>query len=214
MTSINQLEPLMLEFIEREMQTDAAHDLNHVKRVVATAKQLCDEEQANPQVVVAAAYLHDCFTYPKDHPERKQSSAIAADKAVAFLAQIDYPPSLLAAVHHAICAHSFSAGIPPDTLEAKIVQDADRLDSLGAIGVARTIQVGTALQRPLYNADDPLCHTRPPNDNRFTLDHFFIKLFAIADTMNTEAAKAEARKRKAFMQLFLDQLQHEANAHD
>ncbi|MEF1214640.1 HD domain-containing protein, partial [Vibrio alginolyticus] len=85
MTSLSQIEPQFLEFMQQEMQVDAAHDLKHVKRVVKTAKQLCKEENADIAMVLPAAYLHDCFTYPKDHPNRKESSIIAAKKAVAFL---------------------------------------------------------------------------------------------------------------------------------
>ncbi|MDF4360391.1 HD domain-containing protein, partial [Vibrio parahaemolyticus] len=91
MTSLSQFEPLFLEFMQQEMQVDAAHDIEHVKRVVKTAKQLCDEENADIAIVLPAAYLHDCFTYPKDHPNRKQSSAIAAKKAIAYLESIQYP---------------------------------------------------------------------------------------------------------------------------
>lgn len=196
-------------YIRAEMQTDAAHDFNHVLRVVSTAEQLCKAEQAEVEVVIPAAWLHDCFTYPKDHPQRKQSSQQAADKACEFLREIGYPQQHLEAVHHAIAAHSFSAGILPQTLEAQIVQDADRLDSLGAIGIVRCLQVGTSLQRALYDSDDPFCASRPADDSSFTLDHFYTKLLRLADSMNTAAAKAEALRRTEYMRGFLQQLETE-----
>ncbi|HIF5669253.1 TPA: HD domain-containing protein [Vibrio parahaemolyticus] len=212
MTSLSQLEPLFLEFMQQEMQVDAAHDIEHVKRVVKTAKQLCDEENADIAIVLPAAYLHDCFTYPKDHPNRKQSSAIAAKKAIAYLESIQYPQHYHDAIAHAIEAHSFSANIRPNTLEAQIVQDADRLDALGAIGVTRCIQVSTHFNAQLYSDDDMFAKERELNDKQFTVDHFQTKLFKIVDTMNTESAKLEANKRKAFMQTYLKQLHDEVTA--
>ncbi|EGQ7737926.1 HD domain-containing protein [Vibrio parahaemolyticus] len=212
MTSLSQFEPLFLEFMQQEMQVDAAHDIEHVKRVVKTAKQLCDEENADIAIVLPAAYLHDCFTYPKDHPNRKQSSAIAAKKAIAYLESIQYPQHYHDAIAHAIEAHSFSANIRPNTLEAQIVQDADRLDALGAIGVTRCIQVSTHFNAQLYNDNDMFAKERELNDKQFTVDHFQTKLFKIVDTMNTESAKLEANKRKAFMQTYLEQLHDEVTA--
>ncbi|WP_281948271.1 HD domain-containing protein [Vibrio parahaemolyticus] len=212
MTSLSQFEPLYLEFMQQEMQVDAAHDIEHVKRVVKTAKQLCDEENADIAIVLPAAYLHDCFTYPKDHPNRKQSSAIAAKKAIAYLESIQYPQHYHDAIAHAIEAHSFSANIRPNTLEAQIVQDADRLDALGAIGVTRCIQVSTHFNAQLYNDNDMFAKERELNDKQFTVDHFQTKLFKIVDTMNTESAKLEANKRKAFMQTYLKQLYDEVTA--
>ncbi|HHY0379068.1 TPA: HD domain-containing protein [Vibrio parahaemolyticus] len=212
MTSLSQFEPLFLEFMQQEMQVDAAHDIEHVKRVVKTAKQLCDEENADIAIVLPAAYLHDCFTYPKDHPNRKQSSAIAAKKAIAYLESIQYPQHYHDAIAHAIEAHSFSANIRPNTLEAQIVQDADRLDALGAIGVTRCIQVSTHFNAQLYNDNDMFAKERELNDKQFTVDHFQTKLFKIVDTMNTESAKLEANKRKAFMQTYLKQLHYEVTA--
>ncbi|EHK7402824.1 TPA: HD domain-containing protein [Vibrio parahaemolyticus] len=212
MTSLSQFEPLFLEFMQQEMQVDAAHDIEHVKRVVKTAKQLCYEENADIAIVLPAAYLHDCFTYPKDHPNRKQSSAIAAKKAIAYLESIQYPQHYHDAIAHAIEAHSFSANIRPNTLEAQIVQDADRLDALGAIGVTRCIQVSTHFNAQLYNDNDMFAKERELNDKQFTVDHFQTKLFKIVDTMNTESAKLEANKRKAFMQTYLEQLHDEVTA--
>ncbi|HCZ9548335.1 TPA: HD domain-containing protein [Vibrio alginolyticus] len=212
MTSLSQIEPQFLEFMQQEMQVDAAHDLKHVKRVVKTAKQLCKEENADIAIVLPAAYLHDCFAYPKDHPNRKESSIIAAKKAVAFLESIDYPQQYHDAIAHAIEAHSFSANIRPNTLEAKIVQDADRLDALGAIGVTRCIQVSTQFNAQLYNDSDIFAEERELNDKQFTLDHFQTKLFKIAETMNTESARREAQKRKTFMQTYLEQLHDEVTA--
>lgn len=208
-SELNRFESQFLQFMQQEMQTDAAHDLSHVRRVVKTAHQLALQEGAELAVVLPAAYLHDCFTYPKDHPNRKQSSAIAATKAISFLESIDYPAQYHDAIAHAIESHSFSANITPNTLEAQVVQDADRLDALGAIGVTRCIQVSTLFDATLYNEQDMFAEHRELQDKRFTIDHFQTKLFKIVDTMNTKAAYEEAVKRKAFMQSYLEQLRQE-----
>ena len=212
MTLLSQIESQFLEFMQQEMQVDAAHDISHVQRVVKTAKKLAMEEGADLSIVLPAAYLHDCFTYPKDHPNRKQSSIIAAKKAVAFLESIDYPRQYHDAIAHAIEAHSFSANIRPNTLEAKVVQDADRLDALGAIGITRCIQVSSEFDAQLYDDKDIFAQQRELDDKQFTLDHFQTKLFKIAETMNTESARREAQKRKAFMQAYIEQLHDEVTA--
>ncbi|MCH8537353.1 MAG: HD domain-containing protein [Alkalimonas sp.] len=191
------------------MMQDLAHDLNHVLRVVHTAKVLCQQEKAMLEVVVPAAYLHDCFSFGKDHPNRKQSSQFAADKAIKFLTEIGYPADYFSAIHHAITAHSYSANIKPKTKEAEVVQDADRLDALGAIGIARCLQVGSALGRPFYSIDDSFCENREPDDAQYTLDHFYTKLLSLSSSMNTASAKKEAEKRTEFMQLYLSQLKSE-----
>nr|WP_275660618.1 HD domain-containing protein [Vibrio chagasii] len=188
------------------MTQDAAHDISHIKRVVKTAKALCDQEQAKLEVVLPAAYLHDCFTFPKNHPDRAQSSTMAADKAISFLKSIDYPTSYLDEIHHAIVTHSYSANITPETLEAQIVQDADRLDSLGAIGIARCLYVGQSFNAELYNHEDPFAEHRDLDDKHYSVDHFYVKLFKLAETMNTESAKLEANKRTDYMRGFLEQL--------
>ena len=203
------VEAQLLNYITAEMVQDLAHDINHVLRVVKTAKLLCLQEGGIAEVVVPAAYLHDCFSYDKDHPARAASSKIAADKAVNFLAGINYPEHYLSAIYHAIVAHSYSARITPETLEAKIVQDADRLDALGAIGIARCVQVSAALGSPLYSIDDPFCASRSPDDGAYTIDHFYKKLFQLADLMHTASAKLQAQARTRYMQQYLTQLESE-----
>ncbi len=206
---MEQFEAQLLRFINQEMQQDLAHDINHVLRVVKTAKRLCQQEHAKAEVVLPAAYLHDCFSFAKNHPQRSTSSLIAADKAIKFLSSIGYPNEHFAEIHHAIVAHSFSAAVPPETLEAQVVQDADRLDALGAIGIARCLQVSASLGVGLYDSNDPFCHIRKPNDRNFTIDHFYIKLLKLADSMQTASAKVEAKKRTKYMQAFLQQLESE-----
>ena len=194
------------EFIVANMKTDLAHDLLHVKRVVALAAQIANEEQAELNVVLPAAWLHDCLSYPKNHALRSLSSLHAADKAIIFLRSIDYPEVYLLPIHHAISAHSVSGGVVADSLEAQIVQDADRLDALGAIGIARCIQVSSQLDRPLYSPEDAFAVDREINDQAFTIDHFYQKLLKLAASMNTEVGKEIALQRTRFMEKYLQQL--------
>lgn len=191
---------------------DAAHDLAHIQRVVANGTALAAAEQADLAVILPAAWLHDCVIVPKDSPLRARASTLAADAAVDFLRSNEYRAAGLDAIHHAIAAHSFSAGIAPRTPEARVVQDADRLDALGAIGVARCLMLGGAIGRRLYDPAQPFPTQRPPDDLANTLDHFYTKLLRLADTMTTSAGRAEAQRRTAFMRQFLDQLGAEINA--
>ncbi|BBN81205.1 phosphohydrolase [Pseudoalteromonas sp. A25] len=203
------IEQACKNFMVNSVFADTAHDLTHIERVVKTAKELAEKEQADLAVVIPAAWLHDCVAVAKNHPDRARASKMAADKAVTFLKSIGYDEAKLDAIHHAIVAHSFSANVTPKTLEAKIVQDADRMDALGAIGVSRCMKVGGAIARHLYHSDDPFCENREADDMRYTLDHFFIKLLHIAQQMHTDSAKEEARKRTDFMHTFLEQLKQE-----
>lgn len=194
--------------LEQEIH-DAAHDINHIKRVVKTAKQLAQSEQADMAVVLPAAWLHDCVTFPKNHPDNKRSSVLAADKAIAYLESIAYPETYLEDIHHAICAHSYSAKIEANTTAAKVVQDADRLDGLGAIGVARCMLVAGKLGSKIYHHQDPFCETREADSKVAAVDHFYEKLFKTAKTMQTEAGLVEAQSRVDFMKLYLARLEQE-----
>jgi len=185
---------------------DPSHDVLHIRRVVHLARRLADEEGADWRVVAPAAYFHDMVTVPKNDPRRAQASRLSADAAIAYLSSIGYPPELFHAIAHAIEAHSFSANIAPETLEAKVVQDADRLDSLGAIGIARCFSTSALMARPYYDVSDPFAQARPPDDRAFCIDHFATKLFRIAETLHTAAAQAEAARRVAFMRLYLKEM--------
>lgn len=199
------------QFIEIEISEngDSAHDINHIERVVKNAKLILESEEADADVVTAAAWLHDCVIVPKNHSDRNKASALAAAIAADFLLKAGFPPEKIQPVKHAIEAHSFSAGIAPVTKEAKIVQDADRLDAVGAIGIARCLMIGGKLDQALYHTEDPLARNREPDDSRWTIDHFYEKLFKLPDMMHTKTAKLEAEKRVTFMKEYLRQLNNE-----
>jgi uncharacterized protein len=202
-------EPRLRRFVADQPGADPGHGTLHLERVAATALRLAEEEGAAVEVVLPAAWLHDCVHVAKDSPDRACASRIAAEQAVRYLESAGYPAAALPGIRHAIEAHSFSAGIVPETIEAKVVQDADRLDALGAIGLARCIAVGVALGRPVYAPDDPFCRTREPDDGRASVDHFYTKLLKLAGTMQTAAGRREAGRRTAFLRAYLAQLESE-----
>lgn len=199
-------EPRFRRFVASQPNADPGHGPVHLERVVATAMRLAAEEGARADVVLPAAWLHDCVHVAKDSPERSRASRLAADHALGFLQEAGYPPACLPGIRHAIEAHSYSAGIAPRTVEAKVVQDADRLDALGAIGLARCLAVGTALGRPLYEPLDPFCRERAPDEGGASIDHFYAKLLKLSGTMQTAAGRREAARRTAFLEAFLVQL--------
>lgn len=198
----HEIEGMTVEF-------DPSHDSLHLKRVVRMAKILCAKENANPSIVIPAAWLHDFVVIPKDSPLRKQASRISAKRAVEFLERIDYPKEFHAAIAHCIEAHSFSANIATQTLEAEVVQDADRLDALGAIGIARLFITAGRMTRPLYSEIDPLCQHRVPDDGKFSIDHFYVKLFKVAETLKTKSALEEGQRRLGTMKTYLKSLECE-----
>ncbi|NNJ09238.1 HD domain-containing protein [Chloroflexales bacterium ZM16-3] len=202
-------EPRFAAYLETNAFVDAAHDREHIRRVVANARSLAAACGASLEVVIPAAWLHDCVAVPKDSPQRALASTMSATSASAFLAMSGYPPLLIPSIAHAIAAHSFTAGIAPLTLEARVVQDADRLDALGAVGLSRCLMLGGQLGRPLYQADEPFPVTRPADDAVSSIDHFYTKLLGLAETMTTEAGRAEAGRRTEFLREFLRQLGRE-----
>jgi uncharacterized protein len=196
-------------FVEQQMAFDPAHDIAHIKRVVTSGIALAKQEQADLAIVIPACWLHDCVNVAKDSPQRSQGSQLSAVRAIEYLKEINYPSQYFTAIAHAISAHSFSANIQTTTIEAEVVQDADRLDALGAIGLSRCLMLGGSWGSQLYQADDPFANNRPLDDKHYCVDHFFAKLKGLVGTMKTEAGLAEATNRWRFMSQFLSQLGHE-----
>ena len=196
---------------ENHTTDDTAHDISHFRRVWMTAQKILANQAVEPLVILTACYFHDIVSLPKNHPERGQSSRLAARKTREILHRSfpDFPPAHYDAVAHAIEAHSFSAGIAPQSLEAKIVQDADRLEALGAIGLARVFAVSGALGVPLFDAHDPFADARTPDDRAFALDHFQTKLLRLPDTMQTEMGRELARHNADFLIQFMAKLSAE-----
>jgi len=193
-----------------EGASDGAHDLGHLDRVWKSCRLIAlDEPGADGDVLTVAAYFHDAVNLPKDSPDRAQASRRSADLAVRELAAMGFDAGRLAAVYHAIAAHSFSAGIAPETVEARILQDADRLEALGAIGLARMFLIAGQMGGALFDAADPLAMERALDDRRFALDHLEVKLFPVAAAMQTATGRRMAAERAEWMESFRTRLLHE-----
>ena len=195
--------------IKKIMHNDPAHDFDHIMRVYKNAQQIIKKEKVNEKLVLSAVLLHDIVSFPKSDKRSKNSSIESAKKAKTILKKYDFTSDEITIVCDAISEHSFSQKKIPNTIEGKILQDADRLDALGAIGIARVFATGGSLLRPFYNLDDPFCKKRMPDDKTWTLDHFFEKLLKLEFLMNTKSGKIEAKKRTNILKDFLKQLKHE-----
>ncbi|ATQ77604.1 hydrolase [Massilia violaceinigra] len=182
---------------------DGAHDINHLHRVWRNAQALlASHPEADALAVMAACYLHDLVNLPKNHPERSMASRRSAELARRELAALDFPAAKLDAVAHAIETHSFSAALPPHSIEAKLVQDADRLDALGAVGLARLFYIAGQMGSALAHPSDPLPGTRELDDRAYALDHIEVKLAKLPAMMQTAAGRALGEARMAQLTTF------------
>jgi len=186
---------------------DGSHDLGHFQRVWKAAQYIDREEGglADPLVLLTSAYFHDLVSLPKNSPERSAASRLSAEKTAALLTDVftDFPPEKIEGVRHAIHAHSFSAQVAPLTVEARILQDADRMEALGAIGLARVFYTAGQLSQRLFDAADPMALGREPDDRRYSLDHFQLKLFKLPALMNTATGRRLAEEKAAYLRDFL-----------
>jgi uncharacterized protein len=189
---------------------DPAHDLQHILRVYKNAELIGKREGADMEVLLAAVLLHDIVVYPKGSAKSSKSADDSADMAEKILKGYGVSKEKIDRISYCIRTHSYSRRLVPATLEGKILQDADRLDALGAIGIARTFSVGGSEDRMFYNPDDPFWKTgRKPDDRQWTLDHFQAKLLRLKDSMHTKAAQEMAEERTRFMEQFIEQLKKE-----
>jgi uncharacterized protein len=185
---------------------DGSHDAAHLIRVWKNARRLQAEEGGDARLLAAAVLLHDCVAVEKNSPLRAQASRLAAEKAAGLLAAEGWSPQDVAAVAHAILTHSFSANLPPETLEAKILQDADRLDAIGMVGAARCFYIAGRMGSGLYDPLDPLAENRPLDDKAFAIDHFEVKLLKLADGFQTAAGARMAGERTDRLRTIRDML--------
>ncbi len=188
---------------------DPAHDFEHVLRVYANAEKICIKEKVEKKLVLTSALLHDIVSFHKTNKRSKTSSTKSAIKAKKILFKLNYSSYEIKIITDAIENHSFSKNKKPITIEGKILQDADRLDALGAIGIARTFAVSGAENRSFYNPNDPFCSSRKADDQVWAVDHFFKKLLLLEAKMNTKSAKIEAKRRTKIIKKFLNDFKQE-----
>ena len=185
---------------------DGSHDAAHLIRVWKNARRIQAEEGGDIRLLAAAVLLHDCVAVEKNSPLRAEASRLAAEKASGLLAAEGWSAEDISAVAHAVLTHSFSANLAPGTLEAKILQDADRLDAIGMVGAARCFYIAGRMGSALYDPMDPLGENRPLDDKAFAIDHFEVKLFRLADGFQTAAGARMAGERTQRLRTIRDML--------
>ena len=188
---------------------DGAHDLAHCLRVARLAQTLAREEGADPEACVAAALLHDLVYLPKNHPDSPRTGAMAAGQALEWCRAIPDLADRAELIAGAVATHSFSAGTTAASPEGAVLQDADRLEALGAIGLARVFATGGAMGAGLWHPGDPWAEGRPLDDRKWSLDHFRTKLLKLEDGMNTAAGRRLAGARTRVLRDFLAALEAE-----
>lgn len=191
----------------RDEDGDAGHDLAHALRVAVWTLRLAGP--VDPRESIAAALLHDVVNVPKDSPARAKASALSAELATSELPRAGFSAEATARIAQAIEDHSFSRGATPRSALGRALQDADRLEALGALGVLRTASCGARLGARFFDPMDPWAQRRPLDDKRYTVDHFFAKLLGLEATMQTDEGRAEAHRRTRFLRAFLAQLASE-----
>ena len=188
---------------------DAAHDLGHILRAARLAHRLAQAEGADVEVCVAAALLHDLVYRPKNHPESPQTAQMAADLVPRWCRETVGLEARAEAIAAAVASHSWSGGGTPASLEAAVVQDADRLEALGAIGVARVFATGASFGARLWHPEDPWAERRSLDDKAWSLDHFERKLLKLEADMKTRSGRDLAESRQGTMLAYLEALRSE-----
>lgn len=206
----------MLTDVSQEVQQrfanfdDPAHGWQHVQRVYHLAQRIAGEEGADTLITGLAALLHDLGRLV--HREGMSHAALSVEEARDILARYPLEQRQVEGVLHAIEAHSFSQGIEPYTLEARVLRDADRLDALGAVGILRwaiTSAIRRRAQTLSYHPEDPFGEWHQLDDSRYMLDHFYIKLLKLEQGMYTTTGQVIARQRSAYMRAYLQELKIE-----
>jgi len=197
------------EFAEKVFEGDSSgHDIHHTLRVHSLARSICAEEGGDEDVVRMAALLHDV-----DDPKLFHSTGYP--NARRFMEGEGMDSETIERVVRIITQISFkgTGTVVPDSLEGRIVQDADRMDAIGAIGIARAFAYGGSRGRPMHNPGEKPKENMTEAEYRVnqgtTVNHFYEKLLKLKNLMNTDAAKRMAEARHRYMQGFLDEFMDE-----
>lgn len=202
-----------ISYVKQELaHAEGGHDWFHIERVWKSAQTIAQSEHANMLVVELGALLHDIA----DSKFNGGDEDIGPQKAATFLQSIGLDSTTIEQVVYIIRNISFKGGkqqLSERTIELDIVQDADRLDAIGAIGIARAFNYGGFKNRELYNPDIKpnlnLSKEEYKNSNAPTLNHFYEKLLLLKDLMNTETGKKLSAQRHTFMEEYLTQFYNE-----
>ena len=202
---MNQIENLKKIVKSKLTKNDPAHDFEHIMRVYRNAERICKNENGNKKLILSAVLLHDVIKIKN----RNDSALKSAQLSKKILKENYFLDDEITIIFNAIKEHSFSKGKLPSTIEGKILQDADRLDAIGAIGLARVFSFSGSNNRPFYDPKDPFSKNRNLNDNKWALDHFYEKLLFLEGKMNTKTGKLLAKKRTKILKNFLKEIKNE-----
>ena len=187
---------------------ESAHDFDHVLRVYTLAERLARAENADLEIVRAAALLHDISRADEDHHDAGDHAQLAAERARKILMERGVNADQADAVAHAIAAHRFRGATSPQTIEAKVLFDADKLDSIGAIGIVRAYAISGALNQRLWSevSPDAMATRNQHNSNHSAYAEFIVKLSHVRERIYTTTARQIAEERHAFMVDFFERL--------
>ena len=195
----------LLSLVRERLDDDPGHDLGHALRVTLWTLNL-GGPAIDPREGVAAGLLHDLVNVPKNSPDRHRASEVCADEAARLLPDFGFDGAAVERICDAIRDHSFSRGAIPGEDLGRALQDADRLEALGSIGIMRCVATGARLGGAFFHPEDPWARDRPLDDLAWSVDHFFKKLLKLPNTMQTDAGRREAARRAQHMMEFLNQL--------
>ncbi len=194
----------------QKIKGDPSHDFEHIRRVTNLAGKIGLSVSADLDIVIPAALFHDVIVYKKDDPRSKNEAEESALETEKILNGIEeYPKEKIAQVRICIQQCSFSKKILPDLLEAKVLQDADRLEATGAISIMRTFTSGGQMNRSIYNPLDPFRESTEPENFTYSFDLFYKRLLLVESMMHTDFAKVIAKRRTEFLKSFLSELREE-----
>ena len=185
---------------------DVAHDPRHGVQGRKYAVRIAEAAGADVLVAGTAGLFHDIITYRKDDPRSLQAAEESAVATEGLLKLTSFPYERVSEVVQAVREHSYRKALKPSTLESAVVQDADRLESLGAIGVLRVASLSGYMQKPLYCMDDPFCDVRLPGGRHAQLDLFYSRFLKIPGQMHTVLGRELAEQPVVFILQFLYQL--------
>ena len=190
---------------------DPVHDFDHVLRVYRLAENLAQQEGADLEIVRAAVLLHDAqgSSHGQDEQARAEHHLASADFARQILSKEGWPEDKITAVQHCTRAHRFRSGETPETIEAKVVFDADKLDAIGAVGAARAIMYAVLDGAPVYQQPSDQFMQKfelAPGEAHSSYHEFLFKLSRIKGRMYTASGKAIAEARHLFLSDFYQQI--------
>jgi len=182
---------------------DPSHDFSHSLRVLTNAELIAKKEKCDLEIIIPAAIFHDVIGFPRNIHAQK-----SADEVVKILNTVpEYPKEKIKHVEYAIRMHSFKGRL--ETIEAKIIQDADNLEITGAIIIMRMFASAGFMGRAFYDLEDPWCKNRELDGSQYTLDYYFKRVLKVESEIHTTTAKKIVKRRMVFVKQFIKELKIE-----